>query len=404
MTSFRRSCRVRSTLAAIGLGMAGALLMAGGCARKNAATGAPPAGAPTEVGVVTLSPQSYTMTRELPGRTSAYLVAEVRARVNGIVLDRLFTEGSEVKEGQPLYLIDPAPYQAILDSAKAMLARAEASHASAKLQAERYDALLKANAISRQEFEDVDAALRVADADVAAGKAAVQSASINLGYTRVLSPISGRIGTSQVTEGAYVQSGQATLLATVQQIDRLYVDVNQASSEILRLRRELQSGTLQNAGQGRGQTRVTLQMEDGSTYEHAGTLQFADITVDPSTGMVRVRALVPNPERELLPGMFVRARIEEGVNPAALLVPQQGISRNQRGEATAMVVSHDGKAEVRVLTADRAVGDHWLVTSGLKSGDQVIVQNLQRIRPGVPVKPVPATNVTPVPVTASPAR
>lgn len=344
------------------------------------------------------------MTRELPGRTSAYLVAEVRARVNGIVLDRLFTEGSEVKEGQPLYLIDPAPYQAILDSAKAMLARAEASHASAKLQAERYDALLKANAISRQEFEDVDAALRVADADVAAGKAAVQSASINLGYTRVLSPISGRIGTSQVTEGAYVQSGQATLLATVQQIDRLYVDVKQASSEILRLRRELQSGTLQNAGQGRGQTRVTLQLEDGSTYEHAGTLQFADITVDPSTGMVRVRALVPNPERELLPGMFVRARIEEGVNPAALLVPQQGISRNQRGEATAMVVSHDGKAEVRVLTADRAVGDHWLVTSGLKSGDQVIVQNLQRIRPGVPVKPVPATNVTPVPVTASPAR
>lgn len=344
------------------------------------------------------------MTKELPGRTSAYLVAEVRARVSGIVLKRLFEEGSEVKEGQPLYLIDPAPYQATLDSAKAMLARAEASHASAKLQAERYDALLKANAISRQEFEDVDAALRVALADVAAGKAAVQTASINLGYTRVLSPISGRIGPSQVTEGAYVQSGQATLLATVQQIDRLYVDVSQASSEVLRLRRELQSGALQSAGQGEGQTRVTLLLEDGSTYAHAGTLQFADITVDPSTGTVRVRALVPNPQRELLPGMFVRARIEEGVNPAALLVPQQGVSRNQRGEATAMVVSQDGKAEARVLVAERAVGDQWLVTSGLKSGDQVIVQNLQRIRPGFPVKPVPATNITPAPAAASPGR
>ncbi len=400
MNMFRRSRSVRFSFAVAGV--VGVLLLVG-CSKKNAPV-ATAAGAPTEVGVVTVTPRPYTLTTELPGRTSAYLVAEVRARVSGIVLDRLFEEGSEVKEGQPLYLIDPAPYQAALDSAKAVLARAEASHASARLQAERYEALFKANAISRQEFEDADADLRVALADVAAGKAAVQTASINLGYTSVLSPISGRIGASQVTEGAYVQSAQATLLATVQQIDRLYVDVSQASTEVLRLRKALQSGALQSAGQGEGQTRVTLLLEDGSTYAHAGTLQFADITVDPSTGTVRVRALVPNPQRELLPGMFVRARIEEGVNPAALLVPQQGISRNQRGQATAMVVSEDGKAEVRVLTAERTVEDHWLVTSGLESGDRIIVQNLQRIRPGFPVKPVPATNISPVPAAAASQR
>lgn len=361
-----------------------------GCSKQSVpATGQ--TGAPTEVGVITVTPRPYTLFRELPGRTSAYRIAEVRARVSGIVLKRLFDEGSEVTEGQALYTIDPAPYQAALDSAQAVLARAEARLVSAKLQADRHEALFKASAISRQELEDAEADLQVAQADVSAGKAAVQTASINLEYTRVLSPISGRIGSSQVTEGAYVQSGQSTLLATVQQIDRLYVDVNQASTEVLRLRKALQSGKLHSAGQGAGEARVTLLLEDGSAYEHAGTLQFADITVDPSTGTVRLRALVPNPQRELLPGMFVRARIEEGVNPAAMLIPQQGVSRNQRGNATAMVVSDQGRAEIRILTAERAVGSDWIVTSGLNSGDKVIVQNLQRIRPGSAVVPVPAT-------------
>lgn len=405
MTMFHRFSRALAWQARIITCFAGiaCLAMLGGCAKKGAPVAAR-GGGPTEVGVVTVTPRPYTLTRELPGRTSAYRIAEVRARVSGIVLKRLFEEGSEVTEGQPLYTIDPAPYQAALDSAKAGLARAEARYVSAKLQADRYDALFKASAISRQELEDVEAALQVALADVSAGKAAVQTASINLEYTRVLSPISGRIGSSQVTEGAYVQTGQATLLATVQQIDRLYVDVNQASSEVLRLRKALQSGVLHSAGQGEGEARVTLLLEDGSVYAHAGSLQFADITVDASTGTVRVRALVPNPQRELLPGMFVRARIEEGVNPTAILVPQQGISRNQRGQATALVVSAEGKAETRVLTAAQTVGSEWLVTSGLNAGDRVIVQNLQRIRPGSAVTPVPATNLAPASGAASPVR
>ncbi len=405
MTMFQRLSsslpgKIRTTTCLAAVACLAAL---GGCAKKSTPA-AVKGGAPVEVGVVTVAPRPYTLTRELPGRTSAYRIAEVRARVSGIVLKRLFEEGSEVTEGQPLYTIDPAPYQAVLDSAKAGLARAEARYVSAKLQADRYDALFKASAISRQELEDVEAALQVALADVAAGKAAVQTASINLEYTRVFSPISGRIGSSQVTEGAYVQTGQATLLATVQQIDRLYVDVNQASSEVLRLRKALQSGVIHSAGQGEGETRVTLLLEDGSAYSHAGTLQFADITVDASTGTVRVRALVPNPQRELLPGMFVRARIEEGVNPSAILVPQQGISRNQRGQATALVVSGEGKAEMRVLTAEHAIGNEWLVTAGLKGGDRVIVQNLQRVRPGSPVSAVPATNLESAPLAVGNAR
>lgn len=362
-----------------------------GCSKKAAPAG-PAAAAAVEVGTVTLAAKPFTLTRELPGRTSAYRVAEVRARVSGIVLKRLFEEGGEVKEGQPLYEIDPAPYQAALDSAKATLARAEASYASAKLQGDRYESLINANAISRQEYEDVEATLRVSTADVAAGKAAVQAASINLEYTKVLSPISGRIGRSEVTEGAYVQAGQATLLATVQQIDQLYIDVNQSSTEVLRLRRDLQSGAIKSAG--KDEARVTVLLDDGTEYAHSGALQFADITVDASTGSIRVRALVPNPERELLPGMFVRARIEEGVNPQAILVPQLAVSRNQRGQPTAMVVSKEGKAEVRVLVTDRAAGDQWVVSSGLNAGDEVIVQNLQRVRPGVSVKPIPATNVS----------
>lgn len=358
-----------------------------GC-NRSASQAAAPAG-PVEVGVVTLEPKAVTLTRELPGRTSAFRVAEVRARVNGIVLKRLFAEGSDVREGQPLFSLDAAPYRAALEGARAQLARAEAQLANARLVASRYEDLVKDNAVSRQEYENAQAGLKASEADVAAGRAAVESAQINLGYTTVKAPVSGRIGRSAVTEGAYVQASQATLLATVQQLDPVFVDLTQASADVLRLRRDLEEGRLQSAG--KGQARVKLLLEDGREYGLPGSLQFADVTVDPSTGSIALRALFPNPKKDLLPGMFVRARLEEGVNPEALLVPQQAISRDQKGLPFALVVGPDRKVERRQIATDRAVGDAWLVTSGLKRGEQVIVEGLQKVRPGAEVKPVPAS-------------
>lgn len=360
------------------------LALLSACGQKSAAKAS---GGPVEVGVVTLAPTAVTLTKELPGRTSAFRVAEVRARVNGIVQKRLFAEGSDVKAGQPLFVIDPAPYQAALEGAKAQLARAEARIASAQMQAQRYTELVAENAVSRQEADDAVATLKAAEADVAAGRAAVQTARINLGYTTVTSPLSGRIGRSAVTEGAYVQQGQATLLATVQQLDPVYVDLTQSSAEALRLRRDHAEGKLQRAGQG--QAKVQLVLEDGRVYGLDGTLQFADVTVDPSTGSIALRALFPNPHGELLPGMFVRARLQEGVNPEALLVPQQAVARDQKGQPTALVVNAERKVERRQLVTDRAIGDAWLVTEGLESGEQVIVEGLQKVRPGAEVKPVP---------------
>jgi membrane fusion protein (multidrug efflux system) len=356
------------------------------CGKKDAAPQAAPA--PVEVGVFTVAPSAVTLTRELPGRTSAFRVAEVRARVNGIVQKRSFVEGSDVKAGQVLFQIDPAQYQAALDSARATLARAEAGVAAARLQAQRFTELVEANAVSKQEYDNAIAALKASEADVAAGRAAVQTARINLGYTTVTSPVSGRIGRSAVTEGAYVQQGQATLLATVQQIDQLYVDLAQSSSEVMRLRRDLESGKLQSAGAGRA--KVALLFEDGTEYGETGSLQFSDVTVDPTTGSITLRALFPNPQRILLPGMFVRARLQEGVNPAALLVPQQAVTRDQKGQAVALVVNGESKVERRQLVTDRAVGDAWLVTQGLAAGDRVIVEGIQKVRPGAQVKPVPA--------------
>jgi membrane fusion protein (multidrug efflux system) len=253
--------------------------------------------------------------------------------------------------------------------------------------------------VSRQEYDNAAAALLAAAADVAAAKAAVQVANINLDYSRVLAPISGHIGRSEVTEGAYVQQGQATLLATVQQIDQVYVDVNQSSSEVLRLKKDFASGRLKTAGSGEASVKILL--DDGTEYPLAGVLKFADVTVNTSTGTVAIRALFPNPDRVLLPGLFVRTRLDEGVNPAAILVPQQGVGRNQRGEATALVVGAEDKVELRVLATDRAIGNQWLVTSGVKAGDRVIVQNLQKVRPGAVVKPVPATNISTPKATAS---
>jgi membrane fusion protein (multidrug efflux system) len=358
------------------------------CSRKPAAA---PAAGPVEVAVVTLAPTAVTLTKELPGRTSAYRVAEVRARVNGIVLKRLFVEGSDVKEGQPLFAIDPAPYQAALEGAKAQVARAEATVANARLQAQRYGELVGENAVSKQEYDNAMAALKASEADLAAGRAAVQTAQINLGYTTVTSPVSGRIGRSAVTEGAYVQQSQATLLATVQQLDPMYLDLTQSSTEALRLRRALESGALQSAGRGKG-AKVKLVLEDGAEYPLAGALQFADVTVDPGTGSIALRAIFPNPRGELLPGMFVRARLDEGVNPEALLVPQQGVTRDQKGLPTALVVNGENKVERRQLETERAVGDAWLVTKGLAAGDRVIVEGLQKVRPGAEVKAVPAAS------------
>lgn len=371
----------RSTIVFVSIGVA----LLAGCDRKP-----PPkaSSGPVEVGVVTITPTAVTLTRELPGRTSAFRVAEVRARVDGIVLKRLFAEGSDVKEGQRLFVIDPAPYQAALDSARAILARSEANLANARLQAQRFTELVADNAVSRQEYDNAVAVLKATEAEVAAGRAAVRTAQINLGYTSVTAPVSGRIGRSAVTEGAYVQRGQATLLATVQQLDPVYVDLAQSSAEALRLRRDLEEGKLQGAGPGRA--RVKLVLEDGREYDEPGVLQFADVTVDPGTGSIVLRALFPNPRAVLLPGMFVRARLDQGVNPQALLVPQQAVARDQKGLPTALFVNAQQKVERRPLVTERAVGDAWLVTEGARPGDRVIVEGLQKVRPGVEVKAVPA--------------
>jgi membrane fusion protein (multidrug efflux system) len=359
----------------------------GACGDDKAAAPPPVAPGPVQVGVITVAAQPVTLTRELPGRTSARRIAEVRARVNGIVQKRLFTEGADVKQGQALFVIDPAPYQAAHDSAQAQLARAEAAVGSAQSLAERYGTLIQSNAISRQEYEDAASRLKIAQADVAAARAAVKTARINLDYTSVTAPIAGRIGRAEVTEGAYVQQAAASLMATVQQLDALYVDVTVSSADHARMRRAVEAGELETA---EGQAKVALVLEDGRAYPEPGTLQFADVSVDPTTGSISLRAIFPNPRGELLPGMFVRARIEEGTSPAAILLAQKAVSRDQAGRPTALVVGKDRKVELRQLVADRAIGDAWLVTSGLAIGDQVIVEGLQRVRPGVVVDPVPA--------------
>ncbi|MGB8931746.1 MAG: efflux RND transporter periplasmic adaptor subunit [Anaeromyxobacteraceae bacterium] len=383
MTSTPHASRATTLLFAMGFGLAAVTGCGKGASKADVSRG------PVEVGVVTLASTSVTLTKELPGRTSAFRVAEVRARVNGIVQKRLFREGSDVKEGQVLFQIDPAPYRATLEGAKAQLARAEATAASARVTVERFTELVSHNAVSKQEYDNAMAALKAGEADVAAGKAAVQAAQINVGYTTVTSPLSGRIGRSAVTEGAFVQQSQATLLATVQQLDPVYVDLTESSVEALRLRRAQADGKLKSAG--KEQAAVRLVLEDGREYSTPGSLQFTDVTVDPSTGSIGLRALFPNPRGELLPGMFVRARLDEGVSTNALLVPQQGVTRDQKGLPTAMIVNAEQKAERRQFVTERAVGDAWLVTSGLKAGDRVIVEGLQKIQPGSPVTPTPAT-------------
>lgn len=359
-------------------------LMTTACSKKQA--GMPPSG-PPEVGVITVQPQRVALTTELAGRTSPYLIAEVRPQVGGIIKKRLFVEGSDVHAGQVLYQIDPASYEATLASAKASQARAEATLGTARLKAERYRDLVKIKAVSQQDNDDAQAALKQAEADVAATKAAVETARINLAYTKIIAPISGRIGRSTVTEGALVTANQAAALATVQQLSTMYVDVTQSSAELLKLKQSLASGLMKK--DSAGQAKVKLLLEDGSPYPLPGTLKFSEVTVDQSTGSITLRAIFPNPKQILLPGMFVRAVVEEGVNEQALLVPQRGVSRNPQGDAVAMLVGAEGKAEPRVIQVARTVGENWLVTGGLKPGDQVILEGLQRARPGTPVKAVP---------------
>lgn len=366
-------------LAAI-LVLSGSLVLIG-CNDKDAAQ-AHAQQAP-EVGIVTLKAAPLNITTELPGRTSAFRVAEVRPQVSGIILKRNYVEGSDVTAGTSLYQIDPATYQAAYDSAKGDLAKAQAAAEIARLTVNRYKPLLGTNYISKQEYDQAVSNSMQANAAVVAAKAAVESARINLAYTQVTSPISGRTGKSSVTEGALVTSGQATALTTVQQLDPMYVDVTQSSDEFLRLKKELADGTLK---QENGKAKVRLLLENGSEYAETGTLEFSGVTVDETTGSITIRAIFPNPNEALLPGMFVRARLDEGVRPDALLVPQQGVTRNPRGEATAMVVGADDKVEFRTLVANQAIGNKWLVTEGLKAGDRLIVSGLQKIRPGVQVK------------------
>ncbi|HRL92678.1 MAG TPA: efflux RND transporter periplasmic adaptor subunit [Pseudomonas sp.] len=345
------------------------------CKEEPATAAAPP----PKVGVITLQPQAFALTSELPGRTSAYRVAEVRPQVNGIILKRLFTEGREVKAGQQLYQIDPALYAATLKSAQATLQ-------SSQSLAERYQLLVDEQAVSRQEFDEARAKQLEAEA-------ALQTATINLRYTKVLAPIAGRIGRSAVSEGALVSNGQSTAMAVIQQLDPIYVDVTQSSLEILKLRNDLASGRLQKAGNNAAT--VKLLLEDGSEYPQAGQLEFSEVSVDPGTGSVTLRAVFPNPKHDLLPGMFVHAQLQAGVNAQAILAPQQGVTRNLKGQPTALVVNQNEQVELRELQAERTAGNTWLINQGLQAGDRLIVEGLQYIKPGVTVTVSEASNLTP---------
>jgi membrane fusion protein, multidrug efflux system len=370
----------------VAIGLLSVSLMLAGCKPQGKGSGMPQAGVP-EVAVVTIQPQQVVLTTELPGRTSPCLVAEIRPQVNGIIRKRLFTEGSDIKAGQELYQIDPTPFQAALDNARAALVRAEAVLPALRLRADRLKQALAEKAVSQQDFDDADAALKQADADVQYWKATVETARINLGYARVISPISGRIGRSNVTDGAIVTAYQPMALATIQQLDPIYVDVPQSSTELLRLRHRLEEGRIK-----RNDTRlnkVKLFLEDGVPYNMEGTLKFRDVSVDPTTGSVILRMVFPNPNVVLLPGMYVRVTVKEGVNDNAIMIPQQAVSRDPKGNPTALIVDGADKVEQRILTLDRAIGDQWFVIAGIAPGERLIVEGMQKVRPGMVVKAVP---------------
>jgi len=366
------------------------VLLLTACGSKSVPVDPMAAQGPVEVGVITVDVADVALTVELPGRTSAFRKAEVRPQVTGIIQKRLFEEGTEIEAGAQLYQIDAATYQAAEATAKAELARAEANIAATEARAKRYEDLASKQAISRQDYDDAIAALGQARASLAAGKAAVTAAGINLQYTKVMAPISGVIGKSSVTEGALVTAGQAEPLAIIQQLDPIYVDVSQSATQLLQLRRAILDGSVAKAEAAK----VRLLLDDGSFYEHEGELQFSEVGVDESTGTVVLRAIFPNPDRLLLPGMFVRAQVQEGMRANAMLVPQRGISRDRSGNATALVVNSAGEVELRQLRTSRAVGNQWVVEEGLSVGDAVIVEGLQKIRVGVKVNAVPAQIAT----------
>ncbi len=357
-----------------------------GCSKEVPKPAAPP---PAEVSVVTVAAESVDRTTELPGRINPVREAQVRARATGILLKRSFTEGADVKEGQVLFEIDPLPLQATLSSSQASLAKMEATLKESKARAARYEELVKINAISRQVYDEAVATLGQNEADLLAAKAALQTSQLNLGYAQVTAPISGRIGRALVTEGALVSATEATQLAVIRQLDPVYFDFTQSSTEVLRLRRALESGSLQGATTNRAS--VTLTLEDGTAYPHPGKLLFSDIAVDPTTGMITLRAEVPNPENLLMPGMYARAQIIEGVTTNALTIPQRTIARGSAGASTVLVVNDQNTVEIRSITIDRTFGSKVVVASGLKAGEKVIVEGSQKVRPGAAVKPVPFT-------------
>jgi membrane fusion protein (multidrug efflux system) len=358
-------------------------LLPGGCGKKQQA---PPPAVP-EVATVSVKPQQVELTTELPGRTSAYRTAEIRPQVGGILQKRLFQEGSSVQAGQLLYQIDPSSFQAAFDNAKAALSRAEANLPAIRSRVERYKELLADKAVSRQDYDDAAAARKQAEADVEYWKATVESARVNMDHTRITAPISGRIGRSEVTDGSLATAYQPLALATIQQLDPIFVDVPQSTAELLRLKARVKDGRLD--GNGADQKRVRIVLEDGTPHSKDGTLQFQDVTVDPTTGSVILRIVVPNPQGVLLPGMFVRAVVKEGVSRKAILIPQQSVSRDPKGNPSALVVDAEGKVRQKALTLDRAIEDKWLVSSGLAAGDNVIVEGMQKVRPGASVKVVP---------------
>ena len=384
-----------------GIALTGALLLnACGDGQKQPPAGGPP-GTPT-VTVVTVQPESVAQIAELPGRTVPYQVAELRPQVTGIVKARLFKEGSEVKAGQVLYRLDPATYQAAYDSARASQARAEANLEAARLKAGRYARLVKIEAVSAQANDEAQAGQKQAQADVGVAKAALDRARVDLDYTRVTSPIAGRIGRSSVTAGALVTANQVAALATVQQLDPIYVDLTQSSAELLALKRALDAGTLTRAGGN--SVPVQLVLEDGSAYGAEGKLEFSEVTVDQATGSVTLRAVFPNPKGELLPGMYVRARLTQGVNRDAMLVPHAAVSRDPKGNATVMMVNAENKVEARVVEAVQSKGDNWVVTEGLAAGDRVIVEGLQKVKPGAPVQVQDAAAAAAAPAAAPAAK
>lgn len=373
----------------VGIALAFTVSLLLAACHKNDPAGTDGATSSPEVGVVTVHPQPVTLSTELPGRTTAYLIAEVRPQVGGVLLKRLFKEGSDVKEGQQLYQIDPATYQAAYDSAVASLDKAKARLATSQAKAVRYKKLIESATISHQDYDDVVATAGEGRADIESAAASVEQARINLAYTKVFAPISGRIGRSSVTPGALVTANQGTSLATVQQLDPIYVDIVQPSTAILRLKEDLASGHLK--GGADGQAEVHLRLENGKPYPQAGKLQFSEVSVDQGTGAVTLRAVFPNPDGLLLPGMFVHAQLKEGVREQALLVPQRGITRDNSGRASALVVGADDKAQQREVTIERTVGTYWLVSDGLKAGERIIVDGVQSVKPGATVKAVAVT-------------